>query len=208
MLVTLAEMKAYLGILTGDTSQDAFLTAQITEISEVIQAYCRRVFATASYVQTYYWEDYDPSKTLETFHYPLISVTSIVEDTVTLDPTLYRINLPTGTITKTCGYFYQAPETVVTYSSGLAATPTPVKGVVYSLVQERYNKKNSGVDLNFGSDVQRISIPGTISIDFDYSLSNNDRKSAFGVVLGSQSNVLDYYRSDRAVVGNGKLIYL
>ena len=201
MLVTLA-------ISNANTDQDTFLTEQINTVSDVIQAYCRRVFASTAYVQTYYLGDYDWSKTLETFHYPLVSVASIVEDGVTLDPTLYRINLPTGTVTKTCGYFYQALETVVTYTAGLAATPTPVKGVVYSIVQERYNKKNSGVDLNFGSDVQRISIPGTISIDFDYSLSNNDRKSAFGVVLGSQSNVLDYYRSDRAVVGNGKLIYL
>ena len=73
---------------------------------------------------------------------------------------------------------------------------------------ERYNKKSSGVDLNFGSDVQRVSIPGAISIDFDYSLSNNERKSAYGVILGSNSNILDDWRSERSVIGSGKLEYV
>lgn len=205
MLVTLSDMKSYLNI--SDNSQDAFLTDQLNLVSDTIEAYCRRVFNVATYEQTFYYQDYEPVSKMELFHFPLVSVTSIVEDGTTLSTSEYRVNLPTGIIHKDCGFFY-AKQTVVTYSAGFATLPSPVKSVVYSVVEERYNKKSSGVNLNFGSDVQRISIPGAISIDFDYSLSNNDRKTPFGLILGNHLNVLDHYRSERAVVGSGKLVYI
>jgi len=206
MLVTLAEMKSYLGI--SATTYDVFLTEQIQMVSDVIEAYCRRSFNQATYEETFYNDAHPYSADMMLFHFPMTSVVSIVEDGVTVDDTTYRIHTPSARIRKTEGYFFGAKETVVTYVAGYSVVPSPVRGALYSIVQERYNKKTSGVDLNFGSDVQRISIPGSISIDFDYSLSNNDRKTAFGVVLGSQVNVLDHYRSERAVVGNDKLVYL
>jgi len=208
MLVTLAETKTYLNIVSLNTDHDAFLNDQITILTDVIQAYCRREFLSASYVQTYYSTDYDRGQMISTFHFPLVSVASISEDGIVLDPAAYRIHYPTGQIVRPFGCFYWAEETVVTYTAGFATTPSPVKSVILNLIQERYNKRNSGVDLNFGSDVQRISIPGSISIDFDFSLSNNERKSAFGTIIGSQANVLDYYRSERAITGSGKLAYL
>ncbi len=207
MLVSLAEMKSYLNI--ADTSQDVFLTAQLNLVSEVVEAYCRRSFESRIYEQTFYREDYRSSQLLQTFHYPIISVDTVVEDDVELSSDDYRVHNGSGSLLrKNYGNFFRAEETVVTYTSGFATIPGPVKSVVFSLVEERYNKKSSGVNLNFGSDVQRISIPGSISIDFDYSLSNNDRKVSFGVVLGSNVNILDYYRSDRAVLGNGRLMYV
>jgi len=92
--------------------------------------------------------------------------------------------------------------------AGYATIPTIILTVLDSLVQERYNKKVAGVDLNFGSDVQRVSIPGTISIDFDYSLSNNERKSSYGSIIGSYANILDDWRSERSVVGNSTLQFV
>jgi hypothetical protein len=116
---------------------------------------------------------------------------------------------PSGRIIKTDGtYFFGAEETVILYDAGYETLPSTIQSVLDSVVQERYNKNTSGVDLNFGSDVQRISIPGAISIDFDYSLNNNDRKSAFGVILGANLNILDPYRSERAILGESKLIYV
>lgn len=208
MLVSLADMKTYLGIDTLDTSQDAFLTEQLTLVSDAVEAYCRRVFTEDEYIQTYYKNDYPISRQLLTFHYPVSAIDSIVEDGVTVDAADYRLQKGTGSVIKPYGNFYIAEETVVTYTAGYISIPSPVLNVVKSVVEERYNKKISGVTLNFGSDVQRISIPGSISIDFDYSLSNNDRKTSFGVILGSHVNVLDFYRSDRAIVGSGKLEYV
>lgn len=207
MLVTLADMKTFLGITSN--TYDTFLTEQISLVSEAIEAYCRRSFNVATYQQTYYKSDYPPGPNILTYHYPVKTLTSIVEDGVTLASTEYRVNKPTGIITRKnyCNFFI-ADETVVTYDAGYDLLPEPIKSVVYSIVQERYNKKTIGIDLNFGSDVQRISIPGAISIDYDYSLNANERANAFGAILGTQINVLDYYRSSRAIVGEGKLIYL
>lgn len=218
MLVTLADAKDYLDISSADTSDDAFLTVQLNLLSDTVEAYCRRSFNSASYVQTYYSSDYKPSYKLETFQYPLISVASIVIDTdAPLDTSEYRINKTNGAIIRTppnyffggyCAGLIAASQTVVTYTAGYVTIPTIITSVILDLLQERYNKKKSGTDLNFGSDVQSISIPGSISVDFDYSLSNNERTSAFGVILGSNVNALDYYRSERAVLGESKLIYL
>jgi Phage gp6-like head-tail connector protein len=206
MLDTLSNVKARLGITTS--AYDTFLTEQITMVSDTIEAYCRRVFLEDDYIQTFYRGDMSPGSVLELFHYPVSAVASVMEDGVELDTDYYRLHKGTGRLIRTQGWFLLAEETIVTYTAGLVAVPTPVISVLDSVVQERYNKKTSGVDLNFGSDVQRVSIPGAISIDFDYSLSNNDRKSAFGVILGNNLNVLDFYRSERAVVGDGTLTYV
>lgn len=209
MLVSLSDMKTYLGIPSTDTTYDSFLTSQLTLVSEVVETYCRRSFEQRTFTETFYKDDFDRTKTLSLFHYPIISITSVEEDGVELDTDYYRLHKGTGLITRTDDYyFFSGEEVEVVYSTGYATYPTPIIDVVQSIVQERYNKKTSGVDLNFGSDVQRVSIPGTISIDFDYSLSNNERSTPFGVILGSYVNVLDYYRSDRAVVGRGTITYL
>lgn len=207
MLDSLANVKARLGIT--ETANDTFLTAQITLVSDTIEAYCRRKFLEADYTQTFYRGDCEPKGWLELFHFPVSAVASVVEDSVTLNVSNYRFNKPTGRLVRPRGAFFLPLETVVTYTAGYAdgEVPTPILSVLDSIVGERYSKKITGVGLNFGSDVQRISIPGTISIDFDYSLNNNDRKNAFGTILGNNINILDPYRSERAVVGEGKLIY-
>ncbi len=206
MLASLADVKTYLGISTDD--DDTFLTQQITLVSDVIEAYCRRKILEADYSQTFYRGDYNPSKLVELYYFPVSAVTSIEVDEVALDPETYRLHKPTGRITSTEGSFFIGEETIVLYTAGYAELPTPIMSVLSSIVGERYNKKKSGVDLNFGTDVQRISIPGAISIDFDYTLANNERKSTYGTILGNYVNILDDYRSERSVIGSGKLEYV
>jgi hypothetical protein len=209
-LDTLTNIKSRLNI-TG-SSYDTFLQAQIDLISDTIEAYCRRVFTEADYVQTFYRDDYCACRLLELYHFPVTSDGSdivITEDGQVLDTEGFRLHKPSGRITRTDGgLFFLSEETEVEYSAGFTTIPSPILGVLDSLVLERYNKQSSGVGLNFGSDVQRISIPGSISIDFDYTLNNNDRKSAFGVVLGNNLNVLDSYRSERAILGASHLVYV
>lgn len=211
MIVSLADMKSYLGI--GDNSEDAFLTVQLGIIQSAIETYCRRKFDQATYIQTFYSMDFElPQNFLFLYQFPVISVASITED---LTPfTDFRIHQESGVITRKDYYkFFMSKlvkETVVTYDAGYAYADMPkeLQSVVYSLVEERYSKKKSGVALNFGSDVQRVSIPGTISIDFDYSLSNNDRSTPMGTIIGQYLNVVDVYRSERTIVGGGKLAYV
>lgn len=205
-LDTLANVKSRLGITADD--QDAFLQQQIDLISDVIEAYCRRKFITDEYIQTFYREENPYKQVVELFHYPLQSVDSISQDGVPLDSSTYRFNKPLARVISKGMYFFTAEETVFQYTAGYDTCPSPVLSVLDTLVSERYNKKISGVDLNFGSDVQRISIAGAMSLDFDYSLSNNERKSAYGTILGSQANILDDWRSERAVIGSGKMEYV
>lgn len=206
MLDTLENVKSRLGITEADN--DEFLTNQITLVSDVIEAYCRRKFAQAEWVQRFYREDLLRPKELELYHFPIISLDSIAIDEVEMEEEQLRIHKPTARVKRIDGGVFYGEEIVVEYTAGYATIPTPILAVLDALVGERYNKKKSGVDLNFGSDVQRVSIPGAISIDFDYTLVNNERKSAYGTIIGSYSNVLDDWRSERAVIGSGKLEYV
>ena len=204
MLVNLNDVKTFLGV--SDASQDIFLQLQIELVSEAIEGYCHRKFLQNNYVQTIYREDLQDTKSLPLYHFPLIGAPTVKEkghsgsETPVVD---FRYNSTSGVLTKTFGTFFQnGPMVEVTYTAGYATLPAIIKHVLLSVVQERYNKKMNGIDLNFGSDVQRISIPGTISIDFDYSLNNNERKSHFGSILGSHLNVLDSFRSERTILGS------
>lgn len=224
MLVTLNKLKENLGITSSD--YDAFLTSQIAFISETVEAYCARKFQQANYVETFYKDDWlkennEINKKLKLYCFPVISVTEVREfsdpnDLVGELVTNYRLHPQTGFLTRTDqdswyygpNYFYTGNDVIrVTYVGGYATVPEVIQQTVISIVGERFNKKKSGIDLNFGSDVQRISIPGAISIDFDYSLQNNDRKTAFGTILGNHVNVLDYYRSERTLVHSSRLEY-
>lgn len=206
MLDTLANVKARLGITTSD--DDVFLTTQITLISDVIENYCGRKFAEADWIQTFYKDDLTTLQKLTLFHFPVSDIAELTVDGVDVDPADIRIHKPTAIIKKKDKSLFLGEEIIVTYTAGYASIPTPILDVLDSIVSERYNKKKSGVELNFGSDVQRISIPGAISIDFDYSLTNNQRSSAFGTIIGNHANTLDAYRSERVVLGTGKLEYV
>jgi hypothetical protein len=187
-----------------NTTYDSFLTEQENIISTSVEGYCGRKFLLDSYIQKFYSDDYpEGTKDLNLFHFPLVTLTSVINEDETLVLADLRVSPPSANIKSTEGFFNSGEELVVSYDAGFADTPAPVKSVINSLIQERYNKKISGVSLDFGSDVQRVSIPGTISIDFDYSLQSNERKTAFGTILGNYVNVLDFYRSDRAVIGSG-----
>jgi len=203
MLVTLDDMKNYLGIPLVDTTYDAFLTEQITVISDSIENYCGRKFALGSYTQTFYYDDFRTiKKELYLFHYPVTSVTSIEENDEALVPVEdYRVANTSGKIVKPRGFFSYAGNVEVIYEAGYATIPSIIQHVVKSLVSEKYNKKVAGVDLGFGPDVQQISIPGTINVSFDYTLQSNERKNAFGMILGNYLNVLDSFRSERSLLG-------
>jgi hypothetical protein len=213
-VISVSSIKSYLGIAATTTTYDAFLKEQEAIVAESIQGYCGRLFNSAGYTQSYYLKDYEVGiKNLLTFHFPLINVTAAKEyddEGNELRDVLSKliISKPYGDIYLKDGFFNEGDKVTLTYTAGYATIPAPIRSVLYSLVEERYNKKINGVSLNFGSDVQRISIPGTISIDFDYSLQANERKTAFGTILGNYVNVLDSYRSERVVLGSGVVTYV
>lgn len=216
MLVSLADMKAYLGIDSSDTTYDSFLTLQLEIVSESIEGYCGRVFEKKTWTQTLYKEDWVNQDKIHLYQYPLTgqvdSITKNDGTTIDLDEI---VNLNSIAMLRRLGedgkftkfFFYDCESVEVVYESGYDTIPAPIRSVVYSLVSESYSKKKVGIDVNFGNDVQRLSIPGVISIDFDYTLQSNERKNKYGMILGNYLNVLDSYRSERSV-GLGQLKYV
>lgn len=222
-LVTLAEMKTYLGI--SATTYDTFLTTEIDIISTAINNYCGRDFELKNYTQTIYADNFESAfdtKDIYLYHFPVTTIDSakIIETDADgndseLAITYYRLQKSLGLINRTYPGGAKIPwmcsegqRAEFTYSAGYATIPSDIKSVVYSLVSERYNKKVSNIPLDFGSNVQRISVPGVIGVDYDYSLNSNERKSAFGMILGNYANVLDYHRSERALTGEIHLNYI
>lgn len=228
MLVSLSDMKDYLGETT--TIYDTFLTNQITIISDAIEGYCARKLPSASYTQTFYGHDFsqdNDAENLFVYHYPVSAVTSVKEiekdgdgndlNTVTLTTDEFLFQPSSGKFLKRTKdgqkrfwfteYGYHS-RIEIEYTAGFVETPTPIQDVVYNLVEQRYNKKVAGIDINFGQDVQRLSVPGVMSIDFDYTLQSNERKTAFGMILGNYVNVLDMYRSERKLIGEIKENYV
>jgi len=206
MIVTLAQMKTYLGETTTD--YDDFLTQQLAVVNNSIENYCGRKFDPLTYIQTFYRDSIEQNivPSISLFHYPVTAITTIQnEDAETY--TNYRLKGNSGKLTATndSGYkscwFQNYNQLEVTYDAGYTTMPPELQQVVYSIVAESYNKKKAGIDVGFGNNVQRISVAGVMSLDFDYTLNSNERKNGFGMILGDWLNVLDYYRSERPVLG-------
>jgi len=200
-LVTLTEVKTALSI--SGTTYDTFLLTQIDFYSEVIEQYCGRKFELSSYTQTIFSDELEGSriKDLFLYHYPVVTIDTFTGDGEDIS-TEIRLKKDDGKVRINTGCFNYYEEIIVEYDAGFASIPLTLKNVMYGLIGEDYSKKKSGVDVNFGQDIQKISIPGAIAIDFDYSLSNNDRKSSMGMFVRSYANVLDYYKSERRLIGS------
>lgn len=221
MLVTLDDMKTFLGIPLVDITHDAFLTGQINLMSETIEAYCGRKFIRATYTQTFEADDFSIANKqfLYTFHFPLQTITEIKEVEILSDGSTeedvltaqeYRAHFPSGKLQRTTdtnrNYFWfqeygRGSQVVIQYEAGYDEAPLPIQDVVFNLVAERFNKQQADVPLDFGNNVQRVAIPGVMSIDFDYTLQANERSQKFGMIIGNYANVLDSYRSERVVIG-------
>lgn len=208
MIVTLVEMKAYLNELTTD--YDVFLTQQLAVVNNAIENYCGRKFDPTTYTQTFYRDDIgqDSVSELFTFHYPVSLVTSATDENGEVYTDI-RLRGEKGQLVlqesnRKQKWFFGYEKLTVVYDAGYTTMPPELQQVVYSIVAEAYNKQRNGIDVGFGNDVQRVSIAGVMSVDFDYTLQPNERSSAFGMIIGNWSNVLDFYRSERAI-NNGEI---
>ena len=103
-LMTLDELKALMGILPADTSQDAMLQGYITGYSDVIATLCKRTFAYEEVSEIWRCTNYDDNngmKRLFLSHYPVAEgdVVAIESPTGTpLDPGTYVLEEKSGKI--------------------------------------------------------------------------------------------------------------
>lgn len=212
-IASLDDIKKFLAVTVDEF--DEFLSLQAEVMTEAIEGYCGRKFHQGSYTQTFYRDEIDTiTKELFLYHYPLISVQSITPVDFNgneLDAiTNFRKDIEVGSIIREWPnyWFLEGEKIKVSFSAGYAKIPAPVRSVFFSLIQEKYNRKVQGLDLNFGTDIQRVSIPGALSIDFDYTLDSNQRVNAFGNIIGNYLNILDPYRSERVITGRMGRIYV
>lgn len=205
-LATLSDIKTYLGETTTD--YDTFLTDQLEIVSDAIEQYCERSFNAADYTEEFFRDEINSQYVREIFvtHYPVVSVTSVsINGETTTD---YRKVDATGLFRKNNGWFNglavsdEDDKVTIEYRGGYETLPALIRHVLYGIIEQNYNKKISGVNVDFGSNVQRVSIPGTISVDYDYTLETNQRNRALGVIIGDYANVLDQFRSDRSLLGS------
>ena len=215
-LVSLEDMKEYLGI--SDSSQDDYLNSELALFSEAVENYCNRKFLQATYTERIYHRDFRNQREHYLYHFPVVSITSVTEKAYNEDDVAlgHLVNKKIGklNVLDECEYVRNLFTNTgmngyleIVYEAGYTDTPLEVQEAIKELIQARYNKRESGVDFNFGSNVQRVSIPGVMGIDFDYTLSTNERSNKYGMLLGDYQNILDNYRSERTLIGESQVTY-
>lgn len=170
-LVTLAEYKAYAGILSDN--QDAVINAIIPKVSALVKNYCRRTFV--DYVNDQKTEYFDGGLGPHFFlkEYPVLSVISVeisydygqnYEELVEyqdwiLNPSLEAIVYPAGDTFPVYLNGYK-----VTYTAGYESLPEDLKLAVLDLVT--YYVKNDMA-------VHSPKAPGTNSVQIEYITNTN-----------------------------------
>ncbi len=150
MLVSLAEMKSYLGIDTSDTTYDAFLTLQLEIVSEAVEGYCGRSIELKTWTQTIYKQDWINQDKVLLYHYPLSQqVTSITKDDGTLIDLDEVVNLNSIAMLRRLGddgkflnfFFYDCNYLEVEYEAGFAVIPAPIRSAFIVLSQKHTQKR-------------------------------------------------------------------
>jgi hypothetical protein len=220
-LVALNDLKDYLGIALANVDHDDFLNSEISLFDNTVLNYCNRIFEQTTITEIIYHDDFSDRKQHYLYHHPVISITSITEkhpDNSDVAVTGFRFNKRVGRVEivessfNTRSYLFQnysvGSSLEFVYEAGYTTVPLEIQESIKALIQARFNRKQSGVDLNLGNNVQRISIPGVMGIDFDYTLNSNERSNKYGMLLGDYLNVFDNYRSERTLIGDNSEVYL
>jgi hypothetical protein len=147
-LITLADMKAKLGIPDTDTSKDLLLQELISNLSETLALMCNRVFGYEEVSETFYQLDDGNSRRLYLSRWPVkaTDITSITQNDTDTDllPTLndgWFLEEKTGTLygRPDLGYWFGTINVV--YSGGYNLpdeTPPSLLFAFEALLREQY----------------------------------------------------------------------
>jgi hypothetical protein len=148
-LTDLPTVKAWLGIPSGSTEDDALLTGLITAASQFIQTWLNRQLMQATYTEV---RDGTGGQRLVFMNYPVTSVASLTVGMLTVNPVS---NPSTGTYPN-AGYLFTPTEirlndlyfergfgnVQVTYTAGYATVPPDVQQAATELVSLRYRERD------------------------------------------------------------------
>lgn len=162
-LTTLAIVRDELGITDG--ASNAKLQRYLTSASVAAAQFCNRVFAVET-IQDKFWAQRDKfprlvsggMETLQLSRFPVVSVTSVTENDVTLvEDTDFTTDSENGQLTRldANGYPRRWPiyPIVAIYVSGYANIPTDVADAVIRMVKARWNMRSD-------PNLRQESIPG------------------------------------------------
>lgn len=121
LLTTLETVKEALRITTS--TDDAYLTTLIAQQSKAAETFCKRIFAQETLVDRFELPPQQWTPTLKLSRAPVTTLTSVVEDDVTLVSADYELNSETGRLWRLNGsaqHYKWAPcsRIVVTFTAG------------------------------------------------------------------------------------------
>lgn len=150
-LVSLADVKAHLSISSSDTSKDEQLRYTLATATELAERYTNRALRRKTVVETH---DGDVCA-LILREPPVLSITSVVENGVTLTATDYTLNASTGLLyrgssTSSMEWYDGRQSVVVTYVAGYTNPPLVAQRAVLDITRWMWQRTAQGPRPGFG----------------------------------------------------------
>lgn len=124
--ITLAQFKAYAGIVSTDATRDAMIEPIIDGVSVALSAFCGREIAKTTYTNEYI--DGNGERDLLLPNYPIVSVSAITENDVSLTEGTtedYILYAKEGRLARIDGSWYPFPKSIkLTYIAGYTVQGT------------------------------------------------------------------------------------
>ena len=192
-LTTLDTVKEVLGV--HGSSQDAALTRYINTASEAIERYCDRRFQRATVVEKV---GFMGGQRLLLERTPLVSITSIVVDGVTLDASAYSIqSAAQGTVYRESGWPWSADIVDAMSPYRLPGTERQLATVTYV---GGYVLPNDAGTRSLPYDLEQACVDTVVAL---YRQQGRD-KSVQGEAVGGAS--VQYAQRNPAISGAGGII--
>lgn len=194
LLATQADLEKY-GHLDVTAEPDASITARLESASAIIESYCGRVFTSATVTA----ETHDGGFGVVFLRQPPItSITTVVENSVTLAATDY-LSYPDGRLVRMSNSYpylwYWKPRTVaVTYVGGFTPVPYDVRLVCVRIVERAFKAAAAWAAAPAGAgSLKSITLAGSDSVTFAEAVT--DSTSAVAVPLTDEDReILNPYR--------------
>lgn len=141
-LCTLADVKAYIGVSSSST--DAVLTTLVTNASAMVEAFCNRTFAQASYTETRNGNDKAQMCLANT---PVTAVASLSVDGAAVSPAVGATGSgfvfdDMSIYLRNTGAFTKGVQNVaISYTAGFATVPPDVAQACIELVAAKFAKR-------------------------------------------------------------------
>lgn len=214
-LLTLAEMKAALGITNG--ASDAALTALGAQISDMIAIECRVPVSGATpptmrsetIVETIRrdprmargtepWRDRsDSPNNLVLARFPVTSVTSVLVDDLTLAVTEYELNTADGALTRLFAgavAVWTGAKFVVTYAAGFVTVPEPLKLAAITILREQWSSAAQGGAAPRDPMLKREKVEGISDFEWFNSQGGSSSGAQSGAFSSAASAMLMPYK--------------